>query len=404
MLLTAEGLASAGGNLLVAGIYFYTKNVFHWTLGQNFLLASAQGVVYIAGALSANAISRRIGAYRALALCYFVMMLLPLLALVCGAQHSVFTILLLLYNCTASVNWPIMESLASSGLDTHALSRRIALYNVIWSAVAVIMIAVDGTLIDRWPGGVFIIPAIGHGASALMMLRLHLRLGRDEAAEPAAAVQSHAAPAHAEPELLRMRTLALWLSRVALPATYVAIFSLMALMPSLPVMKNLNPSTQTLISCTWMATRCLAFGVLGLTAWWHTRPLLLPLSAVVMLLAFLGVTLRPSDFLPGGSFALDLTCMLIAQLALGAVLGLIYCASLYFGMVLSDGSTEHGGYHEALIGLGYVLGPGTGAVAEALRPRNVYVGISAVATVVFLSVVAVGVTALLARRRAGQGA
>ena len=34
------------------------------------------------------------------------------------------------------------------------------------------------------------------------------------------------------------------------------------------------------------------------------------------------------------------------------------------GMVLSDGSTEHGGYHEALIGLGSVLGPGMVLVVE----------------------------------------
>ena len=35
-----------------------------------------------------------------------------------------------------------------------------------------------------------------------------------------------------------------WLSRVALPATYVVIYSLAALMPSLPVMKGLRRNAQ----------------------------------------------------------------------------------------------------------------------------------------------------------------
>ena len=43
--------------------------------------------------------------------------------------------------------------------------------------------------------------------------------------------------------------------------------------------------------------------------------------------------------------------MIAWQIVLGVTMGLIYSGSLYFGMVLSEGSTEHGGYHEALIGM-----------------------------------------------------
>ena len=37
----------------------------------------------------------------------------------------------------------------------------------------------------------------------------------------------------AEPELLRVRNLALWLSRISMPASYALIYSLSALLPSL---------------------------------------------------------------------------------------------------------------------------------------------------------------------------
>jgi hypothetical protein len=76
---------------------------------------------------------------------------------------------------------------------------------------------------------------------------------------------------------------------------------------------------------------------------------------------------------------------MLAQVVLGVSMGMIYAASLYFGMVLSEGSTEHSGYHEALIGLGSVLGPGAGAVAQWLRPGDITPGVAAVAGVLLLS-------------------
>ena len=227
-----------------------------------------------------------------------------------------------------------------------------------------------------------------------------VRISSRTASDPSPSVASntaHVSPAHIEPELLRLRTTALWLSRVALPATYVLIYGLMALMPSLPVLKPLDTARQTLVGSTWMATRLLTFIVLGAGSWWHTRPRLLIAAAWLMLLAFLGTVVRPSDLLGHGNEIIDLVSMIASEVLLGIAIGLIYAASLYFGMVLSQGSTEHGGYHEALIGLGSVLGPGSGAIAQWLFPGNVRAGIVAVGSVVAASVLAVGATALTIR-------
>jgi hypothetical protein len=68
-------------------------------------------------------------------------------------------------------------------------------------------------------------------------------------------------------------------------------------------------------------------------------------------------------------------------------------------MVLSDGSTEHGGYHEALIGIGTVLGPGAGAAAQWAGGGSPLWGVLAVSVVLGLSVLACG--AVAARRTAG---
>lgn len=397
-LFLVEALTASGTSLLVAAIYFYTAHQFGWGLKQNFLLATGQGAVYVVGALSAGALSRRIGKIRLLAIVYVCMAVLPLIALVVHSAPPL-TILLLAYSFMSAIGWPILESMVSSGVGPGEMSRRQSIYNIVWSILGVAMLAVDGTLIVRWPTGLFLIPVCVHASSAVV-------LWITRASHTVAPARQKHEAAMREPSddahwagLLQRRTLALWLSRVALPATYVVIFSLMALMPSLPVVRQLGEARQTILSSVWMASRTVIFVLLGLTTWWHARPRLLLVAAVIMLVAFFGVTVRPSDLLGRGLGALDIGSMIAWQLVLGAALGLIYSASLYFGMVLSEGSTEHGGYHEALIGMGYVLGPGAGAVAEVIRPGSIYAGIIAIGAIVGLSVIAVAITSIVGARR-----
>src|SRR5205807_585236 len=135
--------------------------------------------------------------------------------------------------------------------------------------------------------------------------------------------------------------------------------------------------------------------------WWHTRPRVLLIAAVAMMVAFVGTTMQPSRLFPTAGFSpsADLVSMLLWQAVLGLALGVIYSGSLYFGMVLSQGSTEHGGYHEALIGLGWAIGPGAGAITQWLHPNDTRWGVAAVGAVIAASVMAVTLTAYVAARR-----
>jgi len=396
LLFVVEFLTSCSTNFLQVGIFFYTQQRFGWTLRSNFLLAAAQGATYVCGAMSAGRISARWPARTALARLYVAMCLVGCLG-AAFPRSWVLATLLPLYAGLGAMTWPMLESLLSTGLESHALGRRIAVYNLVWSGSGAMVLALNGTIIEHFPRGVFAIPAILH-ASCITMLLLASRRAIPPQPDPVESTHP-VTPPHAEPELLRLRTSALWLSRVALPATYVLIYSLMALMPSLPVFHSLDAAHQTLAGSTWMAARLVAFLILGLTTWWHTRPRILVLAAAVMLLSFLGVVVRPSDLLGPTAQSADLLSMILWQIPLGLSLGMIYAASLYFGMVLSEGSTEHGGYHEALIGLGSILGPGAGALAQIVRPGDVQFGIRAVGSVVAASVFAVAVTSLLFNRQ-----
>jgi hypothetical protein len=270
------------------------------------------------------------------------------------------------------------------------------MYNLVWSGVNAVTFAVSGAIIEHWRSGVFLVPAAAHLIAAVLMWR-------KPQVEPREADDDLHARAEPEAELIAKRTLAMWLARISLPSTYVVIYSLAAMMPLLPVIQPLDTAQRTLAGSVWMIARFAAFVYLGATVWWHTRPRMLLVAAAVMLVAFVGVTVRPSDVFGGPAaivHAVDLASMVGWQIALGAVMGIIYSASLYFGMVLSDGSTEHGGYHEALIGLGSILGPGTAALTQLVWRGDLRAGVAAVCCVIALSVIAAGVATVKASARA----
>ena len=406
-----EGITSHSVALMLASIYFYTTARFGWGSAQNFTLAAVLGVIYVAGALSAHAVATRLGRRQTLVTVYLLMSACASAAVVGRDTPWLLVPALFLYSGLSAVSWPALESLVSSGAEAGELSRRLGVYNAVWSGTGALTVALAGTLMKYWPAGNFIIPMFWHTMMALLLLNLLLRARRAEraAAEGAESGISdlksevHGASGHAairpEPELLRVRTLALWMSRLALPATFVVISSLLATMPTLPLIQRLDPATRTVVGSVWMAARWVAFLSLGVTVWWHTRPRALLTAALLLLAGFLAITLRP-QWLPGApdvetrTWILWLVCW---QVVLGAALGLVSAASLYFGMVLSDGSTEHGGYHEALIGLGTVLGPASGAVAEKLGGGNPLWGVLAVSLVLGASVLACSLVA--ARRK-----
>lgn len=393
-LYVVEAMASIGGTLLSIGIFFFMKDRFGWQTPQNFLLAAGQGVVYVPAALSAGWVTTRFDPFRALVVIYLLLALLALAAwgssVLLGSAWAVVAALLA-FTFVIGLSWPMLEALVASG-DALGIARRVALYNVVWPSVGWAAIAVEGTIIQYFAPGMFLIPAAMVLASALIFLGMGRYPVRSDAPGPA----THPAP---EPQLLRSRTLALWLSRTALPATYVVIYGLMPMMPFLPVVQKLPTTAQTLVGSVWLLTRLVAFVALAMNAWWHTRPRALLWAAVAMLVAFFGMTLRPTH---GASPGWDLAMMIAWQAVLGLALGMIYSASLYFGMVLSDGSTRHGGYHEALIGVGWIIGPAAGAATQFFWPGQVWAGIAAVGAVIAASVIVVVVTAIVMGRGADQ--
>jgi MFS family permease len=386
-LYAAEGVNSFAATLLTAALPFYTSHRFGWGARENFAIAALQGLLYMCGALLAQRVSQRWGRERSLITLYAVMTVFAtMVGIAASFAWAVAMVgLVVVETGLMAVSWPMIESLISGAGESSKLSKRLGLYNIVWAVIGALAVATSGVIIQRAPAWFFFaIVASSHFlAGALIFYRSRLAAVRFEDGNPAhLTVNVEADGASIDREKLnevvaRRNRLALWLSRIALPSTYVIIFSLAPALPSLHAIKQLSPAIATLVASIWLIARAITFIIAGNTTFWHKRPGLMLVASVTMLFAFMGI------IIPGALTEMDLTqaiaAMAIAQIVLGFSIGTIYSASLYFGMAVSEGSTEHGGYHEALIGLGQILGPLTGATMQWICPGSIWpaaIGIS----------------------------
>src|SRR5689334_3065697 len=145
-----EGLLSFAANLLFIGIFFYTAQVFHWGLVRNFMLAAAQGAVYVVASLASEKLAKALGRRRLL---LFAQASLAILSLIGIFSHdpTLLTAIIIAYVPLTALNWPVLEAASAEDADPHTLSRRIGMYNLIWAGTGALAVAVQGTIIHVDP-------------------------------------------------------------------------------------------------------------------------------------------------------------------------------------------------------------------------------------------------------------
>lgn len=383
-----ESLTSISVSLLFNGAAFLMRSRFGFTAEENLWLMMTLAAVYTIGALAAGRVVKRFSKASTLLGMQFVMLalLVPLAFAGLGYIGSIwlFSPLLIAAIMVSTLTWPIVESTITENCDAKTMSRRITAYNLTWSITSMAVIASYDTLLQVWPAGPVIIPIICQS----VCVGLAVALKRIVARTPPAVAQPAAHHATPDPELLQSRVLALWLSRISLPASFVIANSLMAMFPTMPVAAELGKAG-SLLASLWMGSRVVMFYILGVTTVWHHKPKWLLGGGILLLLSYLAIVI-PGERL--GVFAevplwTVVSVMAVGEIVLGLMAGFVFSASLYFGMVLSDGSTDHGGYHEALIGVGGVMGPGLAAVAQQMATGGTHLpGIAAVCGLMLLTI------------------
>jgi hypothetical protein len=110
-----------------------------------------------------------------------------------------------------------------------------------------------------------------------------------------------------------------------------------------------------LLAATWMVARFATLCAMTLLPFWHGRWSAL-VAAGVALMGGVALTLLGGSL---GLVALGLTLF-------GAGLGVTYFCSIYYSLAVGHAAVEAGGGFEALIGVGYMLGPVVGLCGRAL--------------------------------------
>ena len=297
--------------------------------------------------------AQRFGYYQALRLGFGGLIAFMLL----GAMLPSLPALLLVYvgwTATVCFTWPALEALVSDGVEDRLLPRNIGIYNVVWSAGSASIYFVGGLLYETLgPNSIFWFPALVYTGVYAVVLRLAKTPYQPEAPAPPMPQPSEAAAGdrpvspHA---FLRM----VWL---AIPFSYIAITTLVAIIPALANKLGMSTAQAGLFCSIWMFVRLGTFGVLWQWTGWHYRFGWLAGAFVGLIVGFSVLLLST-----------NLAVLLIAQLVFGVSVGLIYYSSLFYSMDVGEAKGEHGGVHEAMIGAGMCLGPTVGALSLCLAP------------------------------------
>jgi hypothetical protein len=162
--------------------------------------------------------------------------------------------------------------------------------------------------------------------------------------------------------------------RVLLPLSYVLVGAISPLMPYLLDGLETPLSLQTPITSLWLVARVALVIVLWRTHFWHGRWSTLLAAGVLMVGGFGAMVLAESLWTMGGGLV-----------AFGLGQGIVYYAALYYAMAVGRAGVDAGGTHEALIGLGYGVGPAVAAIGSLAAGGPGIVG--AIWIVVAISVV-----------------
>jgi len=365
----------AGINAFATGYYFnylffYTRAGLGFGNLENLLLAALNGFIYIFGALYGGRYAQTRGYFPALRLGVSGMTAALLLGLF--LENSLGQVLVLTaWTLSVCFTWPTLEAMVSEGESPATLPQMVGLYNVVWASGAALAFFAGGALVETlgWKS-LFWLPAGLHVGQLGLLAWLERESGRLARAGGFPGGSIPAVSAAVTPEGSREQNQAfLRLAWVANPFAYIAMNTVLPLIPYLAKRLELSTMWAGFFCSIWLFARLGTFAMLWRWRRWHYRFDWLAGSYLLLIVSFAVLLLVP-----------NLWAVMVAQVAFGWSAGLIYYSSLFYSM---DTSTKgvHGGVHEAAIGLGIFAGPAIGAAALLVVPKSVNVSTWAVSAV-----------------------
>ena len=384
--LVLEGLNSFATVTYFYYFYFFMRETFGFDNKANLALAALNGASYALFAWWCGKFAQRFGYFTALKTGFTLMMASLTIGLcVHSAGAEVAVMLGTVFGM--SFTWPTLEALVSENEPRDGLQHMVGIYNVVWAATAAVANFTGGAMLEKLGmRSLFCVPIAIQATQLGLTFWLESQAGPAPhrpapVAEPAPSVDS-AGPLSGPGRAKTFLRLA-WLAN---PCAYIAINTLIAAFPGVAHRLELSTMLAGFCGSVWCFARFGGFLLLWLWDGWHYRFRWLLAAYVALVVAFTSILLAP-----------NLPVLVTAQVVFGGAVGLIYYSSLFYSMDVGETKGEHGGFHEAAIGLGNFAGPAAGAAALQFLPRYPNSGALAVS---FLLVG--GLAALTAVWRSGK--
>ncbi|MDB6028412.1 MAG: Major facilitator superfamily 1 [Verrucomicrobiales bacterium] len=367
---TLEALNSFAAGFYFNWIFFYTQKVLQFGIVENLMLVAMHGFIYTGAAWLGGWFGHRYGNFAALKIGFAIMGLVLLAgAFLPGGASQVSVIMGWTFGMCFT--WPMLQSLICAGEPAKALPNLAGLYNLTWSGIAAISFFIGGTIVEKLGmKSVFILPAVIHAFQFAWVFSLEQTHSASKNLPVTPQTESKAAETtKRDPR----QKLFLRLALLANPIAYVAINTVIPMMPEVAKRFELTPMCLGFVGATWFFVRAGAFVLFWLWPKWHYRFRWLIMACVALTISFLGILLSS-----------NLLIVILAQVIFGVAAGLIYYSSLFYSLDGGNAESEHGGAHEAMIGLGTFVGASVGAAAKFFWPNVPGISIWAVSVVLLI--------------------
>ncbi len=374
LVLLFTAIASFANGAVGHGIFFIAFKLHGFSDIQNLALAFCMYLPYIPAAYFAGRITRRWGDRRVILFAIFVMtMCVAALAWATGLMAAesvnektqalsrmVIWISAPVYISAAGLMWPIVESYLTAGRHGQDMRRAIGIWNIVWATTICFGLLVVGRFLDN-PQIVFIALFVAHLFTAIIVIPWPSRVPHHDAE---LGVQHHG------PEYGAL----LQTSQSLLFFAYVLGYALTPLLPGVWARLHIGLEQGAFWSSAWLFARLMPFILMFVFAGWHGKWAVPLLGGVLLLTGFVTTVVAVNPW------------MAVSGLSLfGLGHAMVYFAALYYRMAIGHADVNSGGTHEALIGLGYTVGPAVaiaGSLATANSPQiGLLIGIGGVSTI-----------------------
>jgi len=349
------GLNSVATTYYFYYVYFFMQARFGFGRMENLILAASLGFVYTFASIVCGRFAQRRGHFLSLRLGFFIM---AVVLAVGSAIQSIFGHVAAMIVCTVGMcfTWPTLEAMVSEGEPPTRLQRMVGIYNIVWAGGGAFAYFTGGAMLEKLGlRSMFVVP------SAMQVGQLALAFCLEKAAAAGRPVGNendlHTGHVELNPRPVGQVRAFLKMAWLANPFAYLAINTIIAVIPSLAGELRLSPMFAGFFCSVWLFVRIGAFALLWLWPGWHYRFRWLIGAYAAMVASFALILLVP-----------DLPLLVGAQLVFGLAVGLIYYSSLFYSMDVGERKSEHGGFHEAAIGAGSCAGPAIGAAAMHFFP------------------------------------